>query len=122
MKILWILAMFSLVALAGCTDQQYGYGSSGCQVISAGAARNPSDVAQETALRTELNRYGDLAAVSPNVQIYAQNGTVTLSGSVPNERDRQMIDALVRNSSGVVSVNDQLQVSYPPTGAYGQPP
>jgi osmotically-inducible protein OsmY len=32
-----------------------------------------------------------------------------------------MIDALVRNTSGVTSVNDQLQESFAPTGTYNQP-
>jgi osmotically-inducible protein OsmY len=79
----------------------------------------------ENHLRSELDRYGDLAATEPNLQIYANNGTVTLSGPVQTEKDRQMVDTVVRNAPGVVAVNDQLQVMYPPTGApagaYTQP-
>ncbi len=70
----------------------------------------------ENALRSQLNRYGDLATTTPNVQIYAQSGTVTLSGNVPSQRERDMIDSLVRDQTGVVAVNDQLQIAYPPTG------
>ena len=80
-----------------------------------------TDRSLETSLRTELNKYGDLAASASNVQIYARNGTVTLAGTVPGEREKQMIEAVVRNASGVIALNDQLQVSYSPTAVYGQP-
>jgi osmotically-inducible protein OsmY len=122
MRILHSLAIVSsLLLAAGCeSHRQYAYTSDG-RVIST--TRNPSDVALETDLRTQMDRYGDLASVAPNVQIYSQNGTVTLSGQVPSERDRQMIEVMVRNTAGVADVNDQLQVAYPPTGrVYTTPP
>jgi osmotically-inducible protein OsmY len=80
-----------------------------------------ADRALESSLRSQLDRYGDLASVAPGVQIYSQNGTVTLSGSVPSTRERDMIVSLVRNTGGVVAVNYQLQLGYPPTGAIGGP-
>jgi osmotically-inducible protein OsmY len=98
------------------------YTTPGGQVISAGPnARTAADRALETSLRAELNQYGDLGNANPNVQLDAHDGYVTLSGPVRNERDRQMIDSLVRNTPGVRSVNDQLQVVYPPTGAVTPP-
>jgi osmotically-inducible protein OsmY len=98
----------------------------GGEVISSGPyssaqLMSEADRALESALRDQLNRYGELASTAPNVQITARNGTVTLAGTVPSERERQMIEAMVRNTGGVTSVNDQLQVSYSPTGAYNQP-
>lgn len=82
----------------------------------------------ENNLRNQLNRYGDLATTTPNVQIYAQSGTVTLSGTVPSQRERDMIESLVRNQNGVLAVNDQLQVAYgatapayAPTGVVNAP-
>jgi osmotically-inducible protein OsmY len=66
-------------------------------------------------VRYQITRYGDLAAASPNVQITCRDGAVTLSGSVPNERDKEMMDACVRNTSGVLSVDNRLAVIYPPT-------
>jgi len=75
----------------------------------------------ENNLRSQLNRYGDLATTTPNVQIYSQNGTVTLSGNVPSQRERDMIESLVRNQPGVLAVNDQMQVGYTPTGAVNAP-
>lgn len=112
-----------LVLLAGCeTHRPYTYTTPTGQVISSGVPRNASDVALESNVRAELNRYGDLGSASQNVQVNAENGTVTLTGTVPNDRDRQMMDTLVRNTAGVVALNDQLQVAYPPTGAAGAPP
>jgi hypothetical protein len=79
------------------------------------------DQTLERRLRLELNRDPDLAAASPDLLISAQNGTVTLSGAVPNEQTRREIDAIIRNTSGVEVVNDQLLVPYTPAGTYGRP-
>jgi osmotically-inducible protein OsmY len=111
--------------LAGCAYHRppVVYTTPGGQVISTGPdARVAADRALETSLRAELNRYGDLANANPDLQVSANNGYVTLSGSVRNEKDRQMIDTLVRNTPGVTSVSDQLQVVYPPTGVVTPPP
>ncbi|HTL56746.1 MAG TPA: BON domain-containing protein [Candidatus Limnocylindrales bacterium] len=125
MRIARGLSVISLaLIITGCasTHTPHVYSTPNGEVISGGPPRNPADVALDTALRAELNRYGDLGTIAPNVQVYSQNGVVTLTGTVRNERDREMIDALVRNTSGVTSVNDQLQVSYPPTSSYGTGP
>lgn len=124
MRIVESLSALSIAALiTGCATSHtpYVYSTPSGQVISSGPARSPSDVALDTAIRAELNQYGDLASDASNVQVYSQNSVVTLTGTVRNERERAMIDALVRNSSGVAGVNDQLHVSYPPTGAYEAP-
>jgi osmotically-inducible protein OsmY len=120
--------------VAGCsTERQSGYSSSppvyGGEVISSGPygatmvvpgtrkSQIEADRDLENSIRSQMNRYGDLGTTTPGVGIYAQNGTVTLNGTVPSQREREMIESLVRNTSGVVAVNDQLQVGYPPTGA-----
>ena len=97
-------------------------GVSGLLFVAAGCGtpgsdRAAADRALEDRLRGDLRAYGDLASVEPNVQISAVNGTVTLTGHVPSEKDRQMVDAMVRNSGGVFAVNDLLDVTYTPTGA-----
>ncbi len=115
----------SVLLMAGCAYHRppVVYTTPGGQVISAAPdPRTAADRALETSLRAELNRYGDLAAVNHDMLISANNGTVTLTGPVRSERDRQMIDSLVRNTPGVSSVNDQLQVTYPPTGIVTSPP
>ncbi len=121
MRIAMTLATISPLILltAGCTTARRTstYNPPPGQVISSGDyAERDADRVLENSLRSQLNRYGDLATVTPNLRISAQNGTVTLSGPVPSERERQMIDAMVRNTPGVTALNDQLVVSYPPTG------
>ncbi len=125
MRIAATLAMVSSTFLLGACAYHRPpvvYTTPGGQVISAGAdARSAADRALETSLHAEVNQYGDLGTGNPNLQIHANNGSVTLSGPVRNERDRQMVETLVRNTPGVVTVNDQLQVLYPPTGVVTPP-
>lgn len=116
--ILVVISSSLLVAACAYRRPPVVYTTPNGQVISAAAdARTAADRALETSLRAELNQYGDLATVNRDLRIYARNGAVTLTGPVRSERDRQMIATLARNTPGVLSVNDQIQVVYPPTGA-----
>ena len=83
----------------------------------AGAAaqvRANADAALATAVRQAFGRYSNLSAIAPNIQVSAQNGTVTLTGNVPTEQDRNFIENVVRSTPGVVGINDELQVPAPP--------
>jgi len=117
------IALSSVLLATGCAYEQgygtYGYNSS-WHGSTAMVRPNAADRSLEQSVRYEISRYGALAAVAPDVQITCRDGAVTLSGQVPNERDRQMIDACVRNTSGVLSVDNQLAVTYPATGSYNQ--
>ena len=117
MKTLSMVAAAAVLAFASGCSYPGHYASNGRYYSQVDLDR-----ALETSIRGRLNQYGQLGAAAANVMISAQNGTVTLSGPVPSEQDRQMIDALARNTSGVSSVIDQMQPSLAPTGAYGQPP
>ena len=68
-------------------------------------------------VRREFNRYGELAALSPNVEIAAHNGVVTVSGRVPTDREKDMIASLLKDTPGVVQVNNLLVASTPVTAA-----
>jgi osmotically-inducible protein OsmY len=117
MKMIQNLGLVASLAVAGgCAHP--GYNSANGRYYG----QVDLDRSLEQSVRTQLNQYGQLAADAGNVQVSAQNGTVTLSGPVPSEQDRQMIDALARNTSGVTSVIDQMQAPLTPTGAPGQPP
>jgi len=126
MRIVGYFAILSTALLAaGCADQttrsSYGtYGYTEGPVPNQRYNQEAADRSLEASVREQLNRYGDLATASPNVQISARTGAVTLTGTVASEREREMIEACVKNSSGVVSVNDQLRVGYAPTGSYRQ--
>lgn len=116
-----LIAVSSLIFAAGCAyEQRYGYSYGGSSQRSEAIARENADRSLEESVRYQINRYGDLAAAAPNVQITCRDGAVTMSGSVPNERDKEMMDACVRNTSGVISVDNQLAVVYPATGSYSQ--
>ena len=139
MRVASVLSIISGLLVCGCESTYHPttynpppvYGG---EVISSGpygatmvlpGNQVAADRALDNSLRAQLNRYGDLASIAPNVNIYSQSGTVTLTGTVPSPRERDMIESLVRNTSGVVAVNDQLQVNYPPTGparVYTTPP
>jgi osmotically-inducible protein OsmY len=115
------IALSSLLVAAGCAyEQRYGYGGSSMHGSEAIVRPNAADRSLEESVRYQISRYGELAAAVPDVQITCRDGAVTLSGSVPNERDKQMMDACVRNTSGVLAVDNQLAVIYPPTSTYNQ--
>lgn len=139
MRIASLLSLISpLVLVVGCSSN-YPYESStyssppvyGGDVVSSGPygatmvvppqSQIQADRALEDSLRGQIDRYGDLASTAGNIHIFSQNGTVTLTGTVPNAKDRDMIDSLVRDSRGVAGVNDELQIAYPPTGVVGAP-
>jgi osmotically-inducible protein OsmY len=120
-----VLTLSSLVFAAGCAYQQrdgtYSYGSTwhGSGAIARTDTR-AADRALEDSVRYQINRYGDLAADSANVQVSCRDGLATLSGSVPNERDKEMMEVCVRNTSGVLRVENQLAIIYPPTGTQNE--
>jgi len=99
-------------------------GPHGATMIVPGVPKSQleADRDLENNLRSQINRYGDLATTTPDLRIYSQSGTVTLTGTVPSQREREMIESLVRNQTGVVAVNDQLRVGYAPTGAINGAP
>src|SRR6266478_949760 len=65
-----------------------------------------------------LKKDTTIATFAPRIEVTAQNGAVTLNGSVPTDQDKQRIEAMVKSTSGVVSVNNQLQVSLQPTSEH----
>lgn len=117
-----LVALLPVVIAAGCAYQQrdgmYSYGTTwhDSEAITARARANAANRSLEDSVRYQINQYGQLSSVSPNVQITCRDGAVTLSGSVPSERDKEMMEACVRNTSGVLSVDDRLAVIYAPTG------
>lgn len=117
MKTCITLAATALAVLVGgCTHPGYN----GNRASYYGQA--DQDRVLETSLRSRLSQYGALGPAAANVTISAQQGTVTLSGPVASEQDRQLIDSLARNTPGVAKVIDQMQPGLAPTSTPGQPP
>ena len=87
---------------------------------STTTATTPADTVVVEQVRQAMNNDPTLVTIIPNVQVVAVNGTVTLTGNVANQDQRQRIEYLTKGITGVVTVNDQLQVPVSPTGRVSQ--
>jgi osmotically-inducible protein OsmY len=67
-------------------------------------------------VRQALKEQPRVAAYAPNLDITADRGVVTLNGTVASEGDRQFIEHVVENTTGVAGVIDQIQAPRFPTG------
>ncbi len=86
-------------------------------LLAAGCATpgvHEADRGLEGTLRSEINE--------KHVDVDVHHGIVTLEGHVRTQADRERIEALVRNTSGVVAVKDKLKVTFPTPGTYGAYP
>jgi osmotically-inducible protein OsmY len=126
----------AIILAAGCSSNQErraSYSESGSSPAYSGATSDERVTSSSIAARTAgqegpsesdrtlttqvqalLKNEGTVAVIAPNLQIMAQNGTVTLSGSVKSDQEKQRMESTIRSISGVVSVNNQLQVSLQP--------
>ncbi len=86
-------------------------------LLAAGCAtpgQHEADKGLEGTLRAQINER--------HVHVDVDNGVAKLTGHVRTEADRQSIDNLVRHTSGVVAVKDELHVTFPEPGSYGAMP
>ncbi len=86
-------------------------------LFAAGCATpgvHEADKGLEGTLRSEINER--------HVHVDVDRGVVKLEGHVRTAADRDRIEALVRNTSGVVAVKDNLHVTFPTPGSYGAYP
>jgi osmotically-inducible protein OsmY len=60
---------------------------------------------------SSLQADSSLAAVVPNLSVQANNGTITLKGSVNNQQQRSDIESKVRSITGVTQVVNNLEVA-----------
>lgn len=107
--------------------------SSADNVISSPIYRNSSttparaygtDEQLVSAVRAALSQDPTLRSVAPEIQVTANNGMITLNGSVPNPELRSSLLSLVRNTPGVTGVTDQLFMpsTAPAAPVYYPPP
>lgn len=103
-------------AYSSSTSDESSTTSSSITAPTAGQeGLSESDRTLTTQVQGLLKNEGTVAVIAPNIQIMAQNGTVTLSGSVKSDQEKQRMESTVRSIPGVVSVNNRLQVSLQPT-------
>lgn len=69
-----------------------------------------ADRALETRIRQTLSSDAALAATIDSVTIAAKEGTVTLSGSVATQADKDALLAKIKALPGVTSCDDQIEV------------
>lgn len=81
------------------------------------AGQAVSDASVTTAVKTRLMK--DKAARGSDIDVKTEHGVVTISGAVPTAADKTRIGRLVRNTSGVKSVDNNLTVSGTSTGTTG---
>jgi hypothetical protein len=70
-----------------------------------------TDEALEQRVTSSLREDTSLAAVVPNITVDANNGTVTLQGSVNSQQQRTDIEAKVRGIAGVTQVTNNLEIA-----------
>jgi len=78
---------------------------------SGGVQTSATDQALEQKVISSLREDTSLAAVVPNITVDANNGTVTLQGSVNNQQQRTEIESKVRSIAGVTQVTNNLKIS-----------
>jgi len=81
------------------------------------AGQTVSDASVTTAVKTRLMK--DKAARGSDIDVKTEHGVVTISGAVPTATDKTRIGRLVRRTSGVKSVDNNLTVSGTSTGTSG---
>jgi osmotically-inducible protein OsmY len=67
-----------------------------------------------TEVRQAITADTTLSASLPNIQISEDGGKVTLRGKVKSEQEKKDIEALVQKTTGVTSVDNQLEISTSP--------
>jgi hypothetical protein len=80
----------------------------------AASDTHDADKGLEGTLRATLNER--------HVHVHVHHGIVDLDGEVLTTADRDRIESLVRNTSGVVAVKDKLRVTLPTPGVHGGNP
>jgi osmotically-inducible protein OsmY len=93
------------------SSSQMGSTSQSSSQMGSTAAAGAMDNDLASQVRQALQRDATVASVIPNLQISANSGTVTIAGTVNSEEQKQSIESIVKQTSGVVSVDNQLQVS-----------
>jgi osmotically-inducible protein OsmY len=91
-----------LILLAASACSEHGTGVSASSEADAGLRR-----AVEASIASNPAR----SIAAKNVGVAVARGTVTLSGSVANDRDRRRVEETVRHTPAVASVVDDVVVS-----------
>ena len=92
----------------------YGYGANqrdSYNNFTSGQFFTQSDRDLVKRVRERIRENRDVEAYAENIQIKANQGTVMLTGSVKNERDKAEIGATAQHTLGVMEVENLLRTS-----------
>jgi hypothetical protein len=85
-------------------------------VLGCSKARNDQTIA--TGIKASL--FSDSQTKTANIDVAVKDGTVTLTGNVPDENTRYEAFKIAKETPGVVNVEDQMSLPEAPTGVAGQ--
>lgn len=102
-----LAAVLLVLMVAACTRTEPPADTAS---TAAPAAVDQADDARLTTA-VQAKYYTDGALRGRRIDVAAENGVVTLSGTVPTEAARERAIGLARDVEGVTSVNDQLNIA-----------
>jgi osmotically-inducible protein OsmY len=133
MKTTWFTALACSALITGCccphgeehakfesSSSVAVYGAATTTTTYSSSSQTAADSALVSEVRAAINNDPMLTSIAPSIQVIANNGTVTLIGNVSNEDQKLRVDYLAKGTSGVVTVNNQLQVPPRPSGRSSQ--
>jgi osmotically-inducible protein OsmY len=97
------------------TTTEFSTAQPSAQSTATSTASASTDQALSTQVQQCLKNDPATSTIAPQIQVSAQGGAVTLSGTVTSEQEKQRVETMVKSTSGVVNVNNQLQVALQPT-------
>lgn len=99
-------------ATVGVGPRSFGAGPDQAQgVTPLDQGENDSDVKLTQQVRKAIVDNDSLSFSAKNVTVVSRDGTVTLRGTVPSLRERNLVIEAAKSRAGVLHVVDQLEVS-----------
>lgn len=94
------LSLFALIALlVACSRTE----------TQAGASGSTADRQLTEQVRTAMTGDSTLSAEARSITVTAENGVVTLRGTVTSNAEADRVEALAKGVTGVTRVDDQLE-------------
>lgn len=107
--LIWILTAFSLFAYAqGSSNQNGAAVEQSANVPNSSGSHLDSDLANN--IRSAIQNNPSFSARAHNIQVFADNGKVTLRGVVKSENEKSSVETFVKQIDGVHSVSNKLHV------------
>jgi len=83
---------------------------SGDSLTPGDQSNSQADIEVTRQIRRSLTKNDQLSTTAKNIKIITDAGKVTLRGPVQNEQEKKAIEDAVKNTPGVTSVDNQLEL------------